>query len=157
LIGIGAGSLVYHAWLEDRPLARAPGLVVLVLVASILIGEALIAELTYIVALALPLRASHAFNAVLSLGASATLELVPAIGMGLLFPLLVHFRGGAALDAGKTVGAIYAWNTLGTLVGATATALVLIPTWGSATSVAIALGLYAAAAVLLSPSRDGRD
>ena len=158
LIGIGVGSLVFHLWLKDVPnLLYAPALVMLALVLATIIGQALILQLTALSGVVVPLRSSQSFNAVFALGMSAVLELLPALGMGILFPLFVHLTRARVGETGKTVGSIYAWNTLGTLVGATGTALVAIPTWGTTRSVTIALGLYAAAALLLFPSRHARD
>jgi spermidine synthase len=158
LIGIGVGSLVFHLWLKDGPnLLYAPALTMLVLAFATVIGQALIPQLTYLAGVVVPLRASQSFNAAFALVVSAMLELLPAVGMGILFPLFVHLMGVRVPEAGRAVGSIYAWNTLGTMVGAIGTALVLIPTWGTARSVTIALGLYAGAALLLSPSRHARD
>jgi spermidine synthase len=53
------------------------------------------------------------------------------------------------------VGRLYGWNTAGTLVGAAATSMVLVPRLGSAGALALAVVLYGAAALLLSPRRLG--
>ena len=158
LTGIGVGSLVFHLWLKNVPnLLYAPALVMLVLALATILGQALIPHLTYLGGAVTQLRGSLSFTAALALAISALLELLPAIGMGILFPLFVHLARARVGEAGSAVGSIYAWNTFGTLVGATGTALVAIPTWGTARSVTIALGLYAAAALLLFPSRHARD
>jgi spermidine synthase len=153
LVGIALGSLLFHVWLSKR---RDPGrvapLVILALVISTVIGKWMIPLLTFSVGMLLPLRASQPYNGVISLGASAALELVPTLGMGLLFPLFIHLTRKTSKDAGKAVGNVYALNILGSIVGAGATSLLLIPSLGLSTTVALALALYTVALLLLFPS-----
>ena len=84
-----------------------------------ILGQALIPHLTYLGGAVTQLRGSLSFTAALALAISALLELLPAIGMGILFPLFVHLARARVGEAGSAVGSIYAWNTFGTLVGAT--------------------------------------
>jgi predicted membrane-bound spermidine synthase len=153
LVGIGLGSLVHHALLrESRYVAYLPAVVSLLIIAATVLGQRAIPALTALVGTALPLRSSEVFQGILGAGASAALELLPALGMGVLFPLLVQLTRRAAEDAGNAVGTLYAWNTAGTIAGATATSLVFIPGLGTERTVTLALSLYALAALVLLPS-----
>jgi spermidine synthase len=64
--------------------------------------------------------------------------LIPAILMGILFPLLndLYFKN-VLKKAGKTVSSIYAINTIGAIVGSLAAGFILIPSFGIKTSIYI--------------------
>ena len=152
LVGIGLGSLIHHGLLrESRHLPDLPAAVILLTMATTVLGQWAIPKLTALVGLALPLRSSDAFEGVLGVAASAAIQLLPALGMGVLFPLLVQLMRRGSDRAGSAVGTIYAWNTLGTIAGATLTSLLFIPALGTARTVTLALGLYAIAALVLVP------
>ena len=156
LFGIGAGSLLYHLALRRRSrLALAPILVIAWIAATTWIGHALRAPLADAVGMLRPLRASFALDATVSLGVSAALELAPALGMGLLFPLILHVGAPRARAAPSALGTLYALNTLGAIAGAALGALVLVPLLGTAGSTSAALGVYALAVLVLSPPLDG--
>lgn len=157
LVGIGLGSLVHHALLRHaRAVRYLPAAISLLLVATTILGQLAIPQLTDLVGVALPLRSSDVFQGFLGAGISAALQLLPALCMGILFPLLVQLTHRAADDAGNAVGTLYAWNTAGTIVGATATSLLLMPALGTARTVTLALALYGLAAVVLLPTRGVR-
>jgi spermidine synthase len=59
------------------------------------------------------------------------LMIVPAILLGLTFPLLLNLASRGAACAGSSVGSIYAANTLGAIAGATLAGFVFLPRWGS--------------------------
>jgi len=150
LLAIAAGSLAYRFWVYAFSQARhTPGIVVLLIVAGTLAGKWLIPALSDLVGAARDWRAVPAYNAWVATGASMAIELVPAIGMGILFPLLVGRLRSRQTEAGRTVGNVYAWNTAGTITGATLTSAVLFPAVGTAGATAIAMGLYALAAIAL--------
>src|SRR5208337_1680890 len=69
----------------------------------------------------------------------------------------VSLSQSRARDAGRAVGEIYACNILGTIVGALATPLVIIPRWGTINALAAAIGLYGAVAVILITGQSQRD
>ena len=85
------------------------------------------------------------------------LMIVPAILLGLTFPLLLDLASRGAKRVGSSVGGIYAANTLGAITGATIAGFVLLPNWGSFASlrasatVNLLLGL--AFALILVPLR----
>jgi spermidine synthase len=152
LLGIGCGSLL----VERRRGGPTAAIAAIVTIVVATVGSQwAIPGLTFIVATAAPLRASQLFNGFLSIGASGVLEFLPTVGMGALFPLLVRLAGATGAQAGSVVGRLYGWNTAGTLVGAAATSMVLVPRLGSAGALALAVVLYGAAALLLSPRRLG--
>ena len=76
--------------------------------------------------------------------------LVPAIGMGLSFPLLTDLA--APLDAarGADVGRAYALNTLGSIAGAILTGFVFVVAFGSETTLRLGLVINGVAALLLA-------
>ena len=139
LLGIGLGSLAFHLWLRD--IASNPWLPVAaigVLAVSCLIGKLILPELSISVAHWARWRQSLWGNATACAGASLLLEFVPAVAMGILFPLFVHLTHQSAAKVGQAVGDVYAWNTFGSIVGASLTAVLLFPRIGTAGSVALA-------------------
>jgi spermidine synthase len=72
---------------------------------------------------------------------------------GASFPLALAGVASKTTDTGVSVGRVYAANTVGAIVGALGTSLVLIPALGTQTGERILIGLSAAAAaVLLVPA-----
>lgn len=57
--------------------------------------------------------------------------IIPAILLGLSFPLLLNLCTHSAEKAGSSVGSVYAANTFGAILGAVLTGFFLIPTIGS--------------------------
>jgi spermidine synthase len=126
--------------------------VILGVVVSSAFGKWLIPLVTFSVGMLLPLRLSPPYNGMISIGASAALELLPTVGMGLLFPLLIHLTHKSAREAGRAVGNVYGLNILGSIAGAAGTSLFLVPGLGLSRTVAVALALYTASLVLLAPT-----
>ncbi len=75
------------------------------------------------------------------------LLIIPAVLLGLTFPLLLNLASHGATRVGSSVGGIYAANTLGAIAGAALAGFVVLPAWGSfaslraAATVNLALGL----------------
>ncbi|MHB8654276.1 MAG: fused MFS/spermidine synthase [Terriglobia bacterium] len=91
---------------------------------------------------------------------SFILLIVPSLLLGISFPLLLNLSSGAAGPVGKSVGSVYAANTVGAIFGSVITGFILLPRFGSFTSSHIAatanltLGLWIALMwVPLSQSR----
>lgn len=148
LIGIALGSLIYHRWLRSfADAALVPTLVIAVLIAATLAGKWSLPGSSLLVATESmrAFRGSALGNGLLSVGVSALLELVPAVCMGILFPLFVRMTQASAARVGAAVGDIYAWNTLGSIAGASLTAVVLFPRIGTAGAMAFAVGCYVVA------------
>ncbi len=148
LLGIGLGSLIYHWRLRD---VRSPSLVAMVVIGMLavttLAGKWLLPTLSLLVAPedVREMRGEPFWNGAICVGISMALEFLPAVGMGLLFPIFVRMTRAGAAHVGAAVGNIYAWNTLGSIAGATFTALLLFPWIGTAGAMALAVGLYVVA------------
>lgn len=163
LVGIALGSLIFHFWL--RPVASWSWLPVVIVGGSIgatVMGNALLPEMSMWMApdSVREWRSDPLGNGIVCVAVSAVLEFLPAVGMGLLFPLFVHLTHASAARVGQAVGNIYAWNTLGSIVGASLTSLLLFPRIGTAGSIALAVGLYVVALLAMlswrSPLEMGR-
>ena len=118
LVGIATGSLLFH--LRLRRVALNPWLPVVVigvLAADCLIGKLLLPWLSQVVGGYRDARQTLLGNAVVCVAASSVLELLPAVAMGILFPLFVDLTRQQASRVGRTVGDVYAWNTFGSIVG----------------------------------------
>lgn len=72
-----------------------------------------------------------------------------AIGWGMAFPLSVGCLGQEGGDAARSIGRLYAFNTLGAVAGSLLTSFVLIPRFGSSTAGAHLVWLPMAAAAIL--------
>lgn len=55
---------------------------------------------------------------------------VPAFVMGTVFPLACRLASRSDAAIGRSIGAVYTWNTLGSIVGSLAASFVLIPSIG---------------------------
>ena len=157
LVGIALGSLIFHLCLRRVAMSVWPVVVLIfVLAASTIAGKELIPILTYQSGELMDWRATPVGNALYCVGMSAVLELLPAIAMGVLFPLIVAQTRETAATAGHAVGSVYAWNTAGALVGSIFTSALLIPWLHASGAIALALGLYFVALLALLPWGDAR-
>src|SRR5207245_2710176 len=77
--------------------------------------------------------------------------LIPAVGMGMTFPLLTDIVAPEGESRGADVGRAYALNTLGSIVGAALTGFVLVVWLG--TDVTLRLGVVIDAAAATSRAR----
>ena len=157
LLGIGCGSLLFRVavpHLSDP--ASAAGWALGLLALSAGATRLLVPSLTIAVGFTGPLRSLGFGNAAVCVAASAAIELLPSIGMGFVFPLLVHLTRSSATEAGRAVGSVYGWNTAGSIFGASATAPVGLALLGSAWTLATGLALYFVSALLLLPLRGRR-
>ncbi|MBL9125563.1 MAG: fused MFS/spermidine synthase [Planctomycetaceae bacterium] len=150
LVAIALGSLIYQVALQ-----RFAGSVFLplgvigALALSTILGTLLLPWLSEFASDYRDVRANWYRNAELCIIAASIVQLLPGIAMGILFPLLVDLTHAAAAVVGRTVGNVYAWNTLGSIVGATFTSFYLIPWLGTVGTIAFAIALYAVACGLL--------
>jgi spermidine synthase len=79
----------------------------------------------------------------------AAVILPPTVCFGAALPLAIRAVRSQAWSSARAVGKIYVANTLGSLLGAAATGLVLLPTIGQAHAARLLAVLPAAAAVIL--------
>src|SRR5439155_976178 len=96
----------------------------------------------------------HEFGAVtrlLLMGvAVGAVVLIPALGMGLSFPLLADLAARRDAARAADVGTAYALNTLGSIAGAVITGFVLVVALGSETTLRIGLMINGGAALALA-------
>src|SRR5438128_3436768 len=76
--------------------------------------------------------------------------LIPALGMGMTFPLLADLVAPRHVARGADVGRAYALNTLGSIVGAVLTGFVLVATLGTDVTLRIGVAINAAVALTLA-------
>src|SRR5205809_731903 len=82
--------------------------------------------------------------------------LIPAIGMGMTFPLLTDLVAERHAAGGSEVGRAYAINTAGSIVGAVLTGFVLVVTLGTDLTLRVGLLVNVVAALALA-GRAGRS
>jgi spermidine synthase len=133
LLGIALGSAIASRWARARDTA-ARGF------AAAQIGIALASVLAYAAVNRLPEAAqSLGASAQGGLAAGALLAgavLLPStLFIGATFPLAVRVLARDASEAGTATARVYAWNTLGAIVGAVGGGFVLIPALGYADTV----------------------
>jgi len=75
--------------------------------------------------------------------------LIPAVGMGMSFPLLAELTAHNRAS-GADVGGAYALNTLGSILGATLTGFVFVVAWGAQATLRVGLVLNGLAALALA-------
>jgi spermidine synthase len=78
---------------------------------------------------------------------------VPATAMGMLFPTVLRGIAGRP-DVGAEVGKLTALNTLGSIAGSVVGGFVLLPRWGSQTSMLIIASGYAFLALVTARNSD---
>ncbi|MFN2571419.1 MAG: fused MFS/spermidine synthase [Gemmatimonadales bacterium] len=76
--------------------------------------------------------------------------LIPAIGMGMTFPLLTDLTARRQEARGEDIGSAYALNTVGSILGAVLTGFVLVAALGTQTTLRVGLVINGAAALLLA-------
>lgn len=77
------------------------------------------------------------------------LLVVPTALIGIGFPLVAYVQSAASPKIGSKVGATYAWNTIGNVLGTLVTTLVLIPAIGIGGALHTSLALQVLAGLLL--------
>src|SRR5438105_3822298 len=152
LLGIGLGS----AFVARRSPGRPPPVADAALAQGITgAGAALLLAFFG----ALPLYVIRVFGhpgfdaterlALLGLAVGAVV-LIPAVGMGLSFPLIADLAARRDAARGADVGVAYALNTLGSIVGAVLTGFVLVVTFGTETTLRLGLVINGLAALVLA-------
>jgi len=76
--------------------------------------------------------------------------LIPAIGMGMTFPLLADLTARSRTARGADVGAAYALNTIGSILGAVLTGFVLVVALGTQSTLRAGLVINGLAALALA-------
>jgi spermidine synthase len=149
LLGIGVGSALLELLASriqsyERLFLRVAAL----LLVSALLSQLGLPALSRLAGEVREERGSLLFNALFCSGVSALLEFLPACCSGMLLPLLVRLAREMEPDAARSVGQLFAWNTLGATLGATLTAVLVLPWLGSTGGVVLACGALLLAAEL---------
>jgi len=133
LLGLAAGAAAYSRRTAHQPgqpsnLAVAQLLVALAAAAGAGILDDLPAAFLVLLS-AIPVSPAPALAAQSAIAASVVL--VPAFFLGMSFPAMLAWSLGASPSAGgRTIGRVYAVNTVGAIVGSFLGGFVLIPTLG---------------------------
>ena len=146
LFGIAGGSAL-GARLADR--ARDPGRALALALAGLALGTGVTLRLLDAgawqaagkVAAALPGLSAWSYS--FELGGCLVVLLPTTIALGIVIPLVARVTAAVPEGAGARFGGAYALNTLGAVLGAALTGLVLVPTLGSARAMT-ALAAFAA-------------
>jgi len=152
LLGIGLGSVI----VARRSLARDETAAAAAVAQGITgMGAALLFLFfgflpTYIIAVFQIPDLSAALRLLLMGVAVGAVVLIPAIGMGMTFPLLTDLTARPRDARAADVGAAYALNTLGSILGAVLTGFVLVVVLGTQTTLRIGLVVNGFAALALA-------
>ena len=83
-------------------------------------------------------------------GIIALVVFIPTVLIGAVFPFTFRLASGSDRAVGRSVAAVYTWNTIGSIVGSLAASFALVPTLGLSVSLRLAATInLAIAAVLL--------
>jgi spermidine synthase len=80
---------------------------------------------------------------------------IPAVCLGMTLPLASRVATAEVARTGRSVGRVFAVNTLGTVLGAVLTGLVLLPVLGLAATLALGTGLSALVGLIVLAARSG--
>src|SRR6266436_5783931 len=152
LLGIGIGSRIvaHRSVAPSETAARAALAQAITAVGAGLLFVVSSALPRYIVAV-FQAESLNAIERLLAMGlAVGGVVLVPAIGMGMTFPLLTDLVAPPGAARGADVGRAYALNTLGSIIGAVLTGFVLVITLGTDVTLRLGLGVNVLAALGLA-------
>ncbi|HLZ45956.1 MAG TPA: fused MFS/spermidine synthase [Gemmatimonadales bacterium] len=151
LLGIGLGSVI----VARRSAARIDTAATAALAQGITgIGAAALFVFfgflpAYVIAV-FQIPALSAVTRLLLMGvAVGAVVLIPALGMGMTFPLLTELTAAGGTARGADVGGAYGLNTLGSIAGAVLTGFVLIAAIGTQTTLRVGIIINGIAAVAL--------
>lgn len=129
ILGLSVGSMLMSRWVDRlrRPVLVF-GLCELVLGCSAAVVVPLLGLMPDVVR-GLMERFGHSFSTLrwVEFALIIALVLVPTLIMGAIMPLIARLLARGIGDAGGAVGRAYAVNTIGTILGASATGFILIP------------------------------
>src|SRR2546423_631051 len=152
LLGIGAGSAVVarrSAPASETAADAAVAQAVTAAGAGLLFGVFRVLP-RYIIAV-FQTQSLGATERLIAMGvAVGAVVLIPALGMGMTFPLLTDLVAPQHGARGADVGRAYALNTLGSIAGAVLTGFVLVATLGTDVTLRIGVAINAAVALALA-------
>ncbi len=159
LFGIGLGAAAYGRFARDRPATLAAFATTCAFEALCLsVPYALGDRLALFAALARPMGSFGFAGYVWGWAQVACVVVLPAAFVaGVQFPLLVALVGRGRDNVGRQVGAVYAWNTLGAILGSLAAGFGLLPllsATGSWLAIVLLLVVLGALTLLLAPRNE---
>lgn len=150
LIGVILASLSLGYWLGGRIADRRPD--IRVLAGILFMAGSLVAITVLIQEVALSFIASIPVGIELRSLLAALLLFAPASAcLGFVTPYAIKLRMSALADAGKTVGRLYAFSTIGSIVGTFIAGFFLVPFVGSVRTLYIIAASLIGLSVLLVP------
>ncbi|MEP7076133.1 MAG: fused MFS/spermidine synthase [Acidobacteriota bacterium] len=150
LIGVILGALSLGYWIGGRTADRNPELKILSLV--IFLAGGLVSATTLIKDVVLSFIASAQMPLeIKSLIAAAVLFAPASVALGFVTPYAVKLKTVSLADSGKTVGSLFAFSTVGSIVGTFAAGFFLIPFVGSVRTLYIISGGLIVLGLLLVP------
>jgi spermidine synthase len=148
-IGIGSGLVARRSGIPSETAAAAAGAQALTAAGAGLLFLIFGVLPRYIIAV-FQVPSLGATERLLAMGlAVGAVVLIPAIGMGMTFPLLTDLVAPSR-EAGGAVGRAYAINTAGSIVGAVLTGFVLVVMLGSDLTLRLGLLVNVVAALVLA-------
>ncbi|MCK4375475.1 MAG: fused MFS/spermidine synthase, partial [Candidatus Brocadiae bacterium] len=140
LLGLAAGSLVYRVALARSKDPIRP-------LSAVLMLLGLAVPLCFAAGALIYSSSPPAFLSPLAM--TALTVLVPTVLMGTAFPLVCAAYTQSVATVGRSVGVVYAFNTLGAIVGSLIPVFLLIPRLGIQPSIFLMAFAYAASGALL--------
>lgn len=145
IFGLAIGSFIISFWADKikNPLGIA-GLLELVIGLSALLVVPLFGEMPEIVRRISEAKGSFENILLLEILYVFGLLIVPTLCMGALMPLICRIYDPRSISAGRSVGNVYASNTVGTIIGAFVAGFILIPSklMGMQNTIILASVLY---------------
>jgi spermidine synthase len=152
ITGISLGSAIISRIRIDRPL-WVFGISQLLVVIALLAITPFISRLPYLIGLLrIDLQDSQYGFELYQLGKVGLcliVLLLPTTLLGFCFPLVAQIQARRSPDIGYRIGSTYAWNTMGNVLGAVLTSLVLLPAMGLLNAFHFNLGLNLAAGLIV--------
>src|SRR5919197_4315751 len=152
LLGIGLGSLIVARTASHRvDTAAAAGLAQGLAGAGAAVLFVFLGFLPTYVMDVFQISNLGALGRLLFLGSGVgAMILIPALGMGMTFPLLVELTARQRQARGADVGIAYALNTIGSIAGAALAGFVLVATIGTQATLRVGLVINGTAALALA-------
>ena len=160
LLGLAVGGMIGARLVarlsRETPLAIAA---TQILVAASAVGVAhVFAELPYTFTVWFKRFGQHGHwrLILLEFAMALTIMIVPTLLLGMMFPFTVRVCAPMVKRLGRSVGTVYAVNTIGAILGSFCAGWVLIPTVGIMRTIVICATINVAAGILVSSFAGGR-
>ncbi|MBN1823758.1 MAG: fused MFS/spermidine synthase [Endomicrobiales bacterium] len=150
LLGIALGSL-FFSYLRNHFEVDFSGLAVVVFFAalSIVFYSPFMNMLPYYYVRLFPLILTWVhFTHLIQFILCASIMFLPTFFMGLIFPWIISALNPGTERSGDATGSVYAWNTLGNILGSGFAGLLMIHSIGTENTLMVSAFIYAAAAAL---------